>query len=178
MAYVVRADVEADFDDQHLLRALDDDGDGTEDAGLFAALAASVDAMVSGHADMISQLGLPTLPATFLRYCARVFMDALLIRRRGAADEMNPFSSPEKDIRSRLERIESGEIDVRPRSFSMLTTTTSFHRFADAENDTAEETSAATSATSLVLPGPDGKTWQLKLKYLSGQPVNYWEEVA
>ena len=178
MGYVVRADIEAEFDDLHLLQALDDDGDGTEDSGLFTSLSATVDALVSSHADMISQLCLPTLPATFLRYCARVFMCALLIRRRGAVDEMNPFATPEKEIRTRLERIESGEIDVRPKSFTMLTTTTAFHRFADAENDEAAETSGSTTATSLVLPGPDGKSWQLKLKYLSGKPVHYWEEVA
>lgn len=179
MGYVVRADIEAEFDDLHLLQALDDDGDGTEDAGLFNSLSASVDALVSSHADMVSQLGLPTLPATFLRYCARIFMCALLIRRRGAVDEMNPFATPEKEIRSRLERIESGEIDVRPKSFTMLTTTTAFHRFADEENpDDATATSSSTSASSLVLPGPDGKSWELKIKYLSGEPVHYWEEVA
>lgn len=178
MGYVVRADIEAEFDDLHMLQALDDDGDRKEDTGLFSALAASVDALVSSHADMISQLGLPTLPTTFLRYCARVFMCALLIRRHGAVDEMNPFATPEKEIRARLERIESGEIDVRPKSFTMLTTTTAFHRFADPENPDDAVEGASTSATSLILPGPDGKSWQLKIKYLSGQPVHYWEEVA
>lgn len=178
MGYVIRADIEAEFDDANLLRSLDDNGDGTEDAGLFTSLSASVDAIVSSHADMISQLGLPSLPATFLRYCARVFMCALLIRRRGAVDEMNPFATPEKEIRARLERIESGEIDVRPKSFTMLTTSTAFHRFADEENDEVCATSESAAATSLILPGPDGKSWQLKIKYLSGQPVHYWEEVA
>lgn len=179
MGYVVRADIEAEFDDFHLLQALDDDGDGKEDAGLFTSLSAAVEALVSSHADMVAQLGLPTLPATFLRYCARVFMCALLIRRRGAVDEMNPFATPEKEIRTRLERIESGEIDVRPKSFAMLTTTTAFHRFADEENpDDAAAASTSDAATSLILPGPDGTSWQLKLKILSGQPVHYWEEVA
>ena len=178
MGYVVRADIEAEFDDANLLRALDDDGDGTEDPGLFALLASSVDAMVSSHADMISQLGLPSLPATFLRYCARVFTCALLVRRRGSVDEMNPFASPEREIRTRLERIESGEIDIKPKTFAMLTTTTSFHRFEDTENPDDEVASTSYEATSLILPGPDGKSWELKIKYLSGQPVHYWEEVA
>jgi phage gp36-like protein len=178
MAYVVRADIEAEFDDSHLLSALDDDGDGTEDSGLFDALAASVDALVASHADLASQLGLPSLPATFLRYCARIFMCALLLRRRGVVDEMNPFATPEKEIRARLERIESGEIDVKPKSFTMLTTSTTFHRFEDEENPDDAATSTSDSSTSLILPGPDGKSWQLKLKFLSGQPVHYWEEVA
>lgn len=179
MAYVVRADIEAEFDDTNLLRSLDDDGDGTEDSGLFTALSASVDAQVASHADLTSQLGLPSLPATFLRYAARVFMCALLLRRRGVVDEMNPFSTPEKEIRARLERIESGEIDVRPRAFTMMTTSTTFERFADPENTAAASSSASSAAaTGLILPGPDGKNWQLKLKYLSGQPVHYWEEVA
>jgi len=177
MPYVVRADIEAEFDDAHLLQALDDDGDGAEDSGLFDALASSVDAMVSSHADMIAALGLPTLPATFLRYCARVFMCALLIRRRGSVDEMNPFATPEKEIRSRLERIESGEIDVKPKTFTMLTTSTSFHRFSDKDNPDVQE-ATFDSTTTVVLPGPDGKSWRLKLKYLSGKPVHYWEEVT
>lgn len=175
MSYVIRADIEAEFDDMHLLAALDDNRDGVEDSGLFDALSASIDALVASHADMTAQLGLPALPATFLRYCARIFMCALLVRRRGAVDEMNPFASKEKELRARLEKIESGEIDIKPQTFSMLTTTTKFYRFADVENE-GDYSRTSETVSGVVLPGPDDRSWRLRLKYLSGQPVHYWEE--
>jgi len=175
--YVTRADIEAELDSYHLAAALDDDKDGAEDAGLFTALAGSVDAQVSAHADMISQLGYPTPPATLLRYCARVFMCALLFRRRGTGDGENPYAQPEKDLRDKLGQIESGTLKTKAPTLSIVSTTTTAHVFdADADSETTSETS--TSASELVIEGPDGALWQMKIKYLSGQPVHYWEEVA
>lgn len=173
--YVKREDIISEFDGDRLIYSLDDNGDGSEDEGLFDSLATSVDAIVASHADMIRKIGFPPLPETFLRYCGRVFMCAMLVRRKGAADEMNPFAGPEREIRQRLERIESGEINIRPKTFTMLTTMTTFHRFGPRDMQTS---ATSDSAGDVVLPGPDGKKWRLKIKYLSGKPVHYWEEVT
>jgi len=175
--YVTRADIEAELDSYHLAAALDDNKDGAEDAGLFTALAGSVDAQVSAHADMISQLGYPTPPATLLRYCARVFMCALLFRRRGTGDGENPYAQAEKDLRDKLGQIESGTLKTKPIALAIISTGPSTHVF-DSSFDAGTETASATSATVTVIEGPDGKLWQMKIKYLSGQPVHYWEEVA
>lgn len=176
MSYVTRADIEAEIDSYHLTAALDDNKDGTEDSGLFTALAAAVDAQVSAHADMISQRGYSTPPATLLRYCARVFMCALLFRRRGTGDAENPYAAQEKELRDKLGQIESGELETRAQSLSFITTVADSHKFDKEYDDEITTEWTTTSATALVLSAPDGKQWSMRVKYLSGQVVHYWEE--
>lgn len=177
MSYVTRADIEAEIDSYHLTAALDDNKDGAEDAGLFDALAAATEAQVSAHADAIAQLGYPAPPATLLRYCARVFLCALLFRRRGTGDNENPYAQSEKDLRTKLDGIEKGERPTSSQSLSIISTSTTAHAF-DATYDASTTTTAATSSTDVVIDAPDGTQWRLKIKLLSGQPVHYWEEVS
>lgn len=176
MSYVNRMDIEAEFDDRHLISSLDDNGDGAEDAGLFDRLAASVDAKLTGYIDLFAQIGIPALPATLLRYYARVMMCCLLFRRRGVAAEMNPFAEREDEIIKQLDFIADGETDIAPRSFTMLTTTTGFHRFGDFDDAPNGGSQSGATCGDVTLAGPDGRCWRLKIKYLSGQPVHYWEE--
>lgn len=180
MAYVVRADIEAEMDSYHLAAALDDDKDGVEDTGLFTALSGAIDAKVAAYADLISQLGYPTPPATLLRYCAQVFFCALLFSRRGIGESENPYSAKAKELHDKLDAIESGELSTRSQSPSIIATTNSSTDLFDQTyvSSLTTTTSTATTSTTVIIAAPDGTRWQLKVKLLSGQPVHYWEEVA
>lgn len=180
MAYVVRADIEAEMDSYHLAAALDDNKDGVEDAGLFDALSGAIDAKVAAYADLIAQLGYPTPPATLLRYCAQVFFCALLFSRRGIGESENPYSAKAKELQDKLNAIESGELSTRSQSLSIIATTQTPNIF-DSTYDaslTATATASTTPSTQITWTAPDGKTWNFKVKYLSGEPIHYWEEVV
>lgn len=106
--YVNRANIAAEFDPVHLTDALDDNRDGQEDEGLFERLAASVDTRILGFVERIRIRQNPP-PVTWLRDAGTALMCALLFRRRGAAEEQNPFKKREDDVIDALMRMASGE---------------------------------------------------------------------
>lgn len=109
---IQRAAIEAEFDEQHLLEALDDDGDGAEDAGLFESLAAQAVAEVEGRAALVA-LAHPAPPAAFLNRAAVACLCAMLFRRRGVEDDQNPFADREKAAFDLLDKLASGDIAKR-----------------------------------------------------------------
>lgn len=107
-----RAAIEAEFDEQHLIEALDDDGDGEEDPGLFESLAAQAVKEVQGRAELVA-LAHPAPPAAFLERAAVACLCAMLFRRRGVGGEQNPFAEREKAAFGMLDKLAAGEITAR-----------------------------------------------------------------
>jgi phage gp36-like protein len=107
MSYVVRADVEAIIPPQFVTEALDDDGDGMEDEGLFAALAESVDTEIDGQLSRRYSLPLVNPPAS-LRSGAKSLLCEALYQRRGISADMNPFAKAAADFRAWLREIATG----------------------------------------------------------------------
>jgi hypothetical protein len=107
--YVNRDWIEARIPPQTLLEALDDNADGTEDDGLFTALAVSV----SGDVD--SLLGTNGDIATALRTsAANVFFCSLIYKRRGIGDAANPWANEAKSLTKKLEAVASGAQRAEP----------------------------------------------------------------
>lgn len=111
MSYVTRADVAAEIDSTRLAALLDDDHDGAEDAGLFAALAAAVDAEIDGSLGMTYAVPFTTTPP-FVRLAAKVLMCDLMFRRAGTGGDLNPFRDRSTDIRDRLAAIADGSVPL------------------------------------------------------------------
>lgn len=109
---IQRAAIEAEFDAEHLAEALDDDGDGAEDPGLFESLAAQAAEEVEARAELVA-LAHPAPPASFLERAAVACLCAMLFRRRGVADDQNPFAGKEKAAFDLLDKLAAGDIAAR-----------------------------------------------------------------
>lgn len=114
MAYFIQSEIESVIPPQFLLDALDDDGDGVADAGLFDRIADQA----SGEADAILGQRYATpfeapVPA-IVAHAARLFACAIIYRRRGVSEEANPWAAPAKDMASKLGRIASGSEPLTP----------------------------------------------------------------
>jgi phage gp36-like protein len=108
MPYALRADIEARIPPAHLTEALDDNGDGLEDVGLFAKIAAGVDSEIDGALSQRYALPLASAPA-FLRAGACVLTCETLFQRRGIPADQNPFTAAAGKFRAKLEDIASGK---------------------------------------------------------------------
>ena len=181
MAYLFRNDVEAEFDAEHLEKFLDDDGDGTEDVGLFAKLSAAVESEITGT--------IATLPADvitalqgYLRHCAKVLFCSLAYRRKGASNDSNPFEALAKDVRTRLADIQKGEIVFNQlKTLNYYVPARTYNKFLptleSVENFGGAVNSVSSNSGELVLSLPDGKQYRMVAKYSGTQVVHSWEEV-
>lgn len=109
-AYHDRASVEALIPPSFLLDALDDDRDGTEDAGLYASLAddagVAVDAYLEGRVRRDQRTGHPLARRASLVFCLEA-----IYQRRGytiKTDPPNPWAAEADGLRARLARIAEG----------------------------------------------------------------------
>lgn len=111
MSYVTRADIEAEIEPVRLAQMLDDDRDGSEDTGLFAALADAVDSEIDGVISLAVSVPVSPVPA-YLRHAARVLFCDLLYRRAGSGSDLNPYKDRAQDVRDRLDRIADGSASL------------------------------------------------------------------
>jgi phage gp36-like protein len=109
MAYVTQAQIETAIPAQHLVEALDDDRDGSADAGLLDSVIAqasqAVDAFLSPRYDVPFDDPAPSPVAE----SAFVFVCELLYQRRGLHGDENPFTERADAWRKKLEAIAKGE---------------------------------------------------------------------
>lgn len=109
MSYCTEAEISRMVGPENFDLMLDDDKDGTADAGLFDALAAdaseAVDAYLGAQYDVPFAAPVPA----FARMCAKVFCAELLYQRRGVARDANPWTRQADTLRTRLERIAKGD---------------------------------------------------------------------
>ena len=109
--YHTRASVVAELPPQFLLEALDDDGDGIEDDGLYEAVAAAASEAVDAY--LAARVPVPLgSPSALASQASRVFALESLYARRGYSkdsDPPNPWYPRAQELRRRLERIASGE---------------------------------------------------------------------
>lgn len=109
MAYCTHDEIERLVGPAPFLEMLDDNLDGTEDAGLFDSLAADASSQADGY--LSSQYAVPfsgSVPP-FVRQCAKIFLAEMLYARRGVVRDANPWSKQADSLRARLERIAKGD---------------------------------------------------------------------
>lgn len=179
--YIFRADVEAEIDGEHLTKFLSDSDTGEETVGLFNKLADSVDAEIMGHiSSMPSNIVLALSP--YFRHCGKVLFCSLAYRRKGIANESNPFEALAKEVRSRLAEIQKGEITFKQlKTFNYLIPSKSGNKFSKdsgkIENFCGASSSYTFESGELILTAPDGKKYQMVVSYSGGAVIHSWEEV-
>ena len=97
-------DLTGDMPEQKLIEALDDDQDGFADEKAFAAALASANA----RAEAIFGGAVPAQYSSSADYAVRVFLLDILYRRRGVADDSNPWAKLADEQEARLRALASG----------------------------------------------------------------------
>lgn len=97
-------DLTGDMPEQKIIEALDDDGDGIADETAFRAVLASA----NERAAAIFGGEVPAQYSVAAGHSVRVFALDLLYRRRGVADEANPWSKLAEEEATRLRALASG----------------------------------------------------------------------
>jgi phage gp36-like protein len=112
--YIIRNHVVAEIPPQYLLQALDDDGDGIEDAGLFDQLLLNVQNEIDGalgkRYDTPFQNPIPAFVADAATklFCEKIY------GRRATPDGKNPFTVKAKEVRDAMAAIASGSVPFTP----------------------------------------------------------------
>lgn len=109
MAYTTREAITASIPPQFLVEALDDDGDGLEDAGLFDEVMAAACGDVDAYLAQRFTVPLTEPAPAIVKTAAEVFTLEKLYLRRGYAGERNPWTERADELRRRLQAIGDGE---------------------------------------------------------------------
>lgn len=112
--YVLIGDLEGELPPQFLVQALDDNGDGVADAGVWTKVLAAVSSEIDGL--LGQRFSVPfqnPLPAVVV-HSARTLALATLYRRRGIEDKANPFAKAAESVRQKLAAIGSGKEPLTP----------------------------------------------------------------
>jgi phage gp36-like protein len=114
--YTTRAALGAIIPPQFVLQALDDDGDGVEDAGLFDQVLANAQQEVDGILGKRYATPFASPIPNLVGNATLIFVGEALYTRRGYGDEArpNPFAERAKDIRKQLVAISNGEGALSP----------------------------------------------------------------
>jgi phage gp36-like protein len=111
MPYIELSDIKSEIPTQHLVQALDDDGDGEIDAWAEVQTAAceDVDALLEGR--FAVPLTLSPLPRIIKRAAIAIACDRCY-RRRGTPDQENPWKSRADAFVKMLKSITAGELKL------------------------------------------------------------------
>lgn len=112
MAYVTQSEIEAELPPAFLVEALDDDGDGSEDAGLWDKVEASVAETIDGILGQRFAVPFSAPVPAVVKMAARVLVLELLYFRRSITP--NPWEKRAQDIRAKLGRIADGDEPLTP----------------------------------------------------------------
>lgn len=110
MHYVTRTEIEALLPGNFLDEGLDDTNDGTKNEEILDAVCGVIDAEINGLIAPVAALPLSVPYPDVVRSAALVLALDAVYRRRGFADEANPWASRARDARETLASIGRGEI--------------------------------------------------------------------
>jgi phage gp36-like protein len=109
MSYVSQSDLEGRVPSDVIVDALDDNRDGSADAGVWDKVAADVNIAVDGRLEGKFRVPLAGALPYVVREAAIVLACEALYLRRGHAGESNPWTKQADAFRARLERIGRGD---------------------------------------------------------------------
>lgn len=112
--YILIGALEAELPPQFLVQALDDDGDGLADPGVWDkvldAVSTEIDGILGQRYPVPFQNPLPAVVV----HSARVLALAMLHRRRGIEDKANPFAKTAQQALEKLQAIAAGKEPLTP----------------------------------------------------------------
>ena len=112
MSYTTRENVEALIPPPLLLRALDDNGDGNEDTGLYDTLEAAAEAQVNGMISTRYTVPLAAPIPDIVAQATLYFLLESIYQRNGVGAGVNPWTQQAIQFREQLKRIGRGEIKL------------------------------------------------------------------
>lgn len=114
-AYVLLSDMNAKLPAAFLIQALDDDGDGAADPGIWDAVATAVAQEIDGILGV--RFAVPfanPLPAPVVTSAQILAAEALYARRGFQGEDKNPWTALAKTQRATLQKIAAGELALGP----------------------------------------------------------------
>lgn len=111
MPYTTQSKIETLIPPQHLSDALDDDRDGSADAGLLDTIIATADNAVDAFLAGLFTVPFANPPAV-VQEASLVFACELIYARRLAPEEKNPFTVRASAWRVRLQNIGEGKLPL------------------------------------------------------------------
>jgi phage gp36-like protein len=109
--YFTRSALETLIPPAFIVEALDDNGDGAEDTGLYDEIAAA--AVSACDAYLIRRYTLPIAPVPpIVAEAAKIFAAEMLYQRRGIHGDQNPFTARANAQRTTLEHLATGAITL------------------------------------------------------------------
>lgn len=110
MAYVTREQVNTKVPSQVLNDALDDDGDGSEDPGLFEKIVSAASTAVDGYLQGLFLVPFPDPAPSKVQQAAFVFVCETIYQRRNVPEEKNPFTAEATWWRNHLQKVGNREL--------------------------------------------------------------------
>ena len=108
VAYILQTQLEALLPPTRIVEALDDNGDGEQDPGLWENVEESVRKKIDDILGQRFAVPFATPPAAVVS-AALVLAADRLFRRRAIVDELNPWAKEAKDTLARLMRMATGQ---------------------------------------------------------------------
>jgi phage gp36-like protein len=113
-AYIIMATLVAAVPPQFITQALDDDGDGVADTGLFDQILANAQTEVDGL--LGQRYAVPfsnPIPAIVVDATTKFVAETLYLRR-GIEGDKNPWAKKAADVRATLKAIAKGDMPLTP----------------------------------------------------------------
>jgi phage gp36-like protein len=114
MPYVALIDLHGQIPPEFLTQALDDNGDGTADAGIWDAVAAAAAAEVDGMLGQRYAVPFSYPYPALVAHAARLFALDALYKRRGLSGDKNPWEKSADDMRTKLGKVGAGKEPLGP----------------------------------------------------------------
>jgi len=113
-AYIIRATLAAEFPPQFITQALDDDGDGAEDTGVWDQIVTNAQTEIDGI--LGQRYAVPfanPIPAIVVDACTKFVAEKLYLRR-GFEGDKNPWAKRASEARTALKDIGTGKTPFTP----------------------------------------------------------------
>ena len=112
--YVTLDEMIAQVPSEYITQAMDDDGEGGADSGVWDQVSAAVSDAVDGPLGQIYDVPFSTPLPAIVKQAARVFCAEMLYLRRGVSGDKNPWTARADKIRAKLDRIATGSESLGP----------------------------------------------------------------
>jgi len=112
MSYILITDLDGKIPAQLLLQALDDNGDGVADDGVWDKLVVDVESAINSRLEGNYAIPLAAPIPAIISEAAKILAAEAVYLRRGLAGDQNPWLKQADAMRKRLEDIGSGKLPL------------------------------------------------------------------
>ena len=114
MAYIVQTDLKGKVPAQLLLQALDDNGDGVADDGVWDEIIVDVESAINSRLEGNYAIPLAEPIPAIISEAAKILAAEAVYLRRSLTGDQNPWVKQADAMRKRLEDIGSGKLPLTP----------------------------------------------------------------